>query len=95
MTSPAKIVKGRSDPVSPLAFLCKPSRSGMEHRVRTYSQLGDLHQVVIDSPRLSDLGGVLGSTGNCVGRRQRVEGHPLEKRVEATTTADNNYALAA
>lgn len=40
-------------------------------------------------------GGVLGSTGNCVGRRQRVEGHPLEKRVEATTTADNNYALAA
>ena len=40
-------------------------------------------------------GGVLGLTGNCFGRRQRVEGHPLVKRVEATTTADNNYALAA
>jgi len=40
-------------------------------------------------------GGVLGLTGNCVGRRQRVEGHPLVKRVKATLTADNNYALAA
>jgi hypothetical protein len=40
-------------------------------------------------------GGVLGLTGNYFGRRQRVEGHPLVKRVEATTTADNNYALAA
>ena len=40
-------------------------------------------------------GGVLGSTGNMSDRRQRVEGHPLVTRVKATTTADNNYALAA
>jgi hypothetical protein len=40
-------------------------------------------------------GGVLGSTGNKFGCRQRVEGHPLVKRVEALTTANNDYALAA
>jgi hypothetical protein len=40
-------------------------------------------------------GGVLGLTGNYFGRRQRVEGHPLVKRVKANLTADNNYALAA
>jgi hypothetical protein len=51
--------------------------------------LGGRIPVVVES------GGVLGSTGNCFGRRQRVEGHPLVKRVEANTTADNNYALAA
>ena len=50
---------------------------------------------LLEWPRLSKSGGVLGLTGNCVGRRQRVEGHPLVKRMKATLTADNNYALAA
>ena len=40
-------------------------------------------------------GGVLGLTGNYFGCRQRVEVHPLVKRVKANLTADNNYALAA
>jgi len=40
-------------------------------------------------------GGVLGSTGNMFGCRQRAEGHPLVNRVEATTTANTDYALAA
>jgi hypothetical protein len=42
-----------------------------------------------------ELGGVLGSTRNMFGCRQRVEVHSLVKRVEALTTANNDYALAA
>ena len=58
-------------------------------------QQGQQANSLLEWPRLSKSGGVLGLTGNYVGRRQRVEGHPLVKRVKATLTADNNYALAA
>ena len=68
---------------------------GISIRVVSYPLTGVTgHKPVRMTPSVES-GGVLGLTGNCVGRRQRVEGHPLVKRVKATLTADNNYALAA
>ena len=60
----------------------------------TYSILGTEWKTAT-MPSNVEPGGVLGSTGNTFGCRQRVEGHPLVNRVEALTTANNDYALAA
>jgi len=60
----------------------------------TYSLLGAEWKTAT-MPSNVGSGGVLGSTGNMFGCRQRVEVHSLVKRVEALTTANNDYALAA